>query len=151
MASRRSRSAIAYTGGPYPLGYHGLEDVFVFVFFGLVAVCGTAFVQLDQVPRLALWASLPVGALATAILVVNNLRDVDTDRRAGKRTLAVRFGERGALAEYFGLMLVSYAVPVGLVLSGALAPFGLLPLITLPLAVALCREVSRQRGGGSAR
>ncbi len=121
--------------------------MFVFVFFGLVAVCGTAFVQLAEVPRLALWASLPVGALATAILVVNNLRDVDTDRRAGKRTLAVRFGERGALTEYFALMLVSYAVPVGLVASGVLAPFGLLPLVTLPLAVGLCRAVARERGG----
>lgn len=139
-------SAIAYTGGPYPLGYHGLGDVFVFVFFGLVAVCGTAFVQVGAVPSLAVWASLPIGALATAILVVNNLRDVETDRRAGKRTLAVRLGERGALAEYFGLMLVSYAVPVGLVLTRKLSLFGLLPLVTLPLAVKLCRAVAKERG-----
>ncbi|HEY3668754.1 MAG TPA: 1,4-dihydroxy-2-naphthoate octaprenyltransferase, partial [Polyangiaceae bacterium] len=77
-------SAIAYTGGPYPLGYHGLGDVFVFVFFGLVAVCGTVFVELGSVPGLAIWCSLPVGALATAILVVNNLRDRETDLGAGK-------------------------------------------------------------------
>jgi 1,4-dihydroxy-2-naphthoate octaprenyltransferase len=140
-------SAIAYTGGPYPLGYHGLGDVFVFVFFGPVAVCGTAFVQVGHVPELAAWASLPVGALSTAILVVNNLRDVDTDRRAGKRTLAVRFGERGALAEYVALMLVSYATPLGLVLASRLAPVGLLPLVTLPSAVGLCRAVARERGG----
>jgi 1,4-dihydroxy-2-naphthoate octaprenyltransferase len=139
-------SAIAYTGGPYPLGYHGLGDLFVFVFFGPVAVCGTAFVQVGSVPPLAFWASLPVGALSTAILVVNNLRDIDTDRSAGKRTLAVRFGERGALSEYFALMLLSYSVPVGLVVSGALAPLGLLPLATLPMAIGLCRDVSRQRG-----
>jgi len=139
-------SAIAYTGGPYPLGYHGLGDLFVFIFFGFVAVCGTAFVQLGSVPALSIWASLPVGALATAILVVNNLRDVDTDRAAGKRTLAVRFGERGALGEYFGLLAVAYLVPIGLVVSGRLSFPGLLPLVTLPSAVLLCRDVARERG-----
>src|SRR3954452_12442767 len=82
-------AGIAYTGGPWPLGYHGLGDLFVMVFFGFVAVCGTAFVQLGSVPCLALAAAVPVGALATAILVVNNVRDRATDERAGKRTLAV--------------------------------------------------------------
>jgi 1,4-dihydroxy-2-naphthoate octaprenyltransferase len=90
-------AGIAYTGGPYPLGYHGLGDIFVLAFFGFVAVCGTAFVQLGNVPALAVWAALPVGALATAIIVVNNLRDRPTDARAGKRTLAVRLGRRGAI------------------------------------------------------
>ena len=84
--------AVAYTGGPFPLGYNGLGDVFVMLFFGFVAVCGTAFVQAGHVPALAWWAAAPVGALATAILVVNNVRDQETDTRAGKRTLAVRFG-----------------------------------------------------------
>ncbi len=139
-------SAIAYTGGPYPLGYHGLGDLFVFVFFGLVAVGGTAFVQLGSVPELALFSALPVGALATAILVVNNLRDIDTDRRAGKRTLAVRFGERGALGEYFGLLALSYATPVLLVVRHALGWPALLPLVSLPSALALGRAVSRERG-----
>ncbi len=139
-------SAIAYTGGPYPLGYHGLGDVFVFVFFGLVAVGGTAFVQLGAVPDLALFAALPVGALATAILVVNNLRDIDTDRRAGKRTLAVRLGERGVLAEYFALLALSYATPLLLVVRHALAWPALLPLISLPSALVLGRAVSRERG-----
>jgi 1,4-dihydroxy-2-naphthoate octaprenyltransferase len=84
-------SGIAYTGGPWPLGYHGLGDVFVFVFFGVVAVVGTFYLQSGNVTGAALIASLPVAMLVTAILVVNNLRDIDTDRLAGKRTLAVRF------------------------------------------------------------
>src|SRR5579885_1079359 len=87
-------SGIAYTGGPWPLGYHGLGDVFVFVFFGLVAVLGTFYLQAGTVNGAALIASLPVAMLVTAILVVNNLRDIDTDRAAGKHTLAVRFGRR---------------------------------------------------------
>ena len=130
-------SAIAYTGGPYPLGYHGLGDVFVFLFFGLVAVCGTAFVELGHVPVLALWCALPVGALATAILVVNNLRDRHQDVRVGKRTLAVRFGRGGAIAEYVLLLASAYAVPIGLAISAR--PWALLPLATLPLALARLR------------
>src|SRR5260221_12532014 len=85
---------IAYTGGPWPLAYHGLGDLFVFVFFGVVAVCGTAFVELLTVPRLAYVAAVPVGSLAAAVLVVNNLRDRVTDRFAAKRTLPGRFGAR---------------------------------------------------------
>ncbi len=126
-------AGVAYTGGPWPLGYHGLGDVFVLVFFGFVAVCGTAFVQLDHVPALAVWASLPVGALATAIIVVNNLRDRPTDARVGKRTLAVRLGRRGAIIEYALLLAVAYAVPAALA-GCARDPWLLLPLITLPLA-----------------
>src|SRR5580692_1531577 len=92
-------SGIAYTGGPYPLGYHGLGDVFVMAFFGFVAVCGTVFVQAHEVPLLAWLAAVPVGAIATAVLVVNNLRDREQDARAGKRTLAVRFGRRAGVVE----------------------------------------------------
>jgi 1,4-dihydroxy-2-naphthoate octaprenyltransferase len=139
-------SAIAYTGGPYPLGYHGLGDVFVLLFFGFVAVCGTALVQLGRVPELAIWAALPVGSLATAILVVNNLRDVDTDRRAGKRTLAVRLGERGALAEYALLLAVAYLVPLFLFVTGRAGPLVLLPWASVPLAFGLFRAVRRERG-----
>jgi len=139
-------SAIAYTGGPYPLGYHGLGDVFVFLFFGLVAVCGTAFVQLGTVPTLAIWAALPIGALATAILVVNNLRDIETDRRAGKRTLAVRFGEAGALFEYGLLLALAYGVPLWLAASAALRPIVVLPLATLPMAISLLMALKRERG-----
>lgn len=131
-------SGIAYTGGP-ALGYRGLGDVFVLAFFGFVAVCGTAYVQLGFVPPLAIWASIPVGALATAILVVNNLRDRTTDVRAGKRTLAVRFGRRAALAEYALLLVAAYAVPLVLAVTGR--PWAALPLLTLPVAVIRMRAL----------
>lgn len=139
-------SGIAYTGGPYPLGYHGLGDVFVMFFFGFVAVCGTALVQVGVVPSLSVAAAVPVGALATAILVVNNLRDRETDARAGKRTLAVRLGRGGALWEYALLLLVSYAVPVGLVTLRQVSPWALLPLLTLPISWGLWRTVSLREG-----
>ncbi len=139
-------AAIAYTGGPYPLGYHGLGDVFVLIFFGFVAVCGTAFVQALEVPVLAWFAAVPVGCLATNILVVNNLRDRETDVRAGKRTLAVRFGRRGALAEYALNLAFAYLVPAGLVLTGRLGPWGLLPCVTFPLGLGLLRRVSQDNG-----
>jgi 1,4-dihydroxy-2-naphthoate polyprenyltransferase len=132
-------SGIAYTGGPYPLGYHGLGDLFVMIFFGFVAVCGTAFVQLGDVPALAWWASVPIGSLATAILVVNNVRDRVTDARAGKRTLAVRLGRHGGVAEYVLLLLVSYATPVALLALGMARWPVLLPMLTLPLALAQAR------------
>jgi 1,4-dihydroxy-2-naphthoate octaprenyltransferase len=139
-------SAVAYTGGPYPLGYNGLGDLFVFVFFGLVAVCGTAFVQLGHVPALAVWCSLPVGALATAILCVNNLRDHQTDARAGKRTLAVRFGTRAVIYEYGFLLAFAYAVPLYLATSSAGGRLVLLPLLSLPLARRLMRAVASETG-----
>ena len=90
----------AYTGGPFPLAYHGLGDVFVFVFFGLVAVTGTYYVQALTVSPAAWWAAIPVGALGTALLVVNNLRDAKTDVKADKRTLVVRLGTGAGKAEY---------------------------------------------------
>jgi 1,4-dihydroxy-2-naphthoate octaprenyltransferase len=127
-------AGIAYTGGPWPLGYHGLGDVCVFVAFGTVAVCGTAYVSCGRVPGLSMWAAWPVGALATAILVVNNLRDRVSDARAGKRTLAVRLGRRGALVEYAALLAIAYVTPVALALAGS-APARALPLVSLPLAV----------------
>lgn len=138
-------SGIAYTGGPYPLGYHGLGDVFVMAFFGFVAVCGTAFVQLGYVPALSVWAAVPVGAIATAILVVNNVRDRIGDARAGKRTLAVRFGRSAALAEYAALIAVAYAVPVGLAVAGR--PWALLPLVTAPLAFVRMRALVKATTG----
>lgn len=138
-------SGIAYTGGPYPLGYNGLGDLFVMIFFGFVAVAGTAYVQVGHVPTLAWLAAVPVGSLATAILVVNNLRDRETDVRVGKRTLAVRFGRRAAIAEYAALMIVSYAVPFLLWARGA-SLWVLLPLVTLPIGVALTLQVARREG-----
>ncbi|HEX6765966.1 MAG TPA: 1,4-dihydroxy-2-naphthoate polyprenyltransferase [Polyangiaceae bacterium] len=139
-------SAIAYTGGPYPLGYHGLGELFVMIFFGFVAVAGTAFVHTGHVPELALWAAVPVGSLASAILVVNNLRDIPTDGPAGKRTLAVRFGERGAVVEYVLFVASAYFVPALLFVTGRTGPLVLLPFLTLPLAAGLGRAVARERG-----
>ncbi len=104
--------AVAYTGGPFPLAYHGLGDVFVFVFFGLVAVSGTVYVQmLEWLPQ-AIWAGAGVGAVSTSLLVVNNLRDIETDRRAGKRTLAVRLGVSGTQVQYTLLWAFAVAVPI---------------------------------------
>ena len=141
-------AGLAYTGGPYPLGYHGLGDVFVFAFLGLVAVGGTEFVQTGALSPLALLCAVPVGALATAVLVVNNVRDVATDRVAGKRTLAVRLGRAGGLLEYHLMSLIAYAVPAALVLARRLSAWALLPLLTLPLAVGLNRAL--RRGSGAA-
>lgn len=138
-------SGVAYTGGPYPLGYNGLGDVFVFVFFGVVAVCGTVFVEVGTVPWLALAAAVPVGAIATAVLVVNNVRDRETDVRAGKRTLVVRWGRTFGLAEYVGLLGAAYVVPVLLAALG-MGWWVLLPLATAPLAAVLVRKVATLEG-----
>ncbi len=138
-------AGVAYTGGPWPLGYHGLGDLFVMIFFGQVAVCGTAYVQVGDVPALAWWLSLPVGAVATAILVVNNLRDAETDVKVGKRTLAVRFGRRFALVEYTALLALAHGVPIALGL-GAVEGVGawtLLGAATAPWAVVLVRRLVR--------
>jgi 1,4-dihydroxy-2-naphthoate polyprenyltransferase len=139
-------SAVAYTGGPRPLGYAGLGDVFVFLFFGLVAVGGTAYVQTGELTTLAVVAGIPIGCLATAILVVNNLRDRDSDRRAGKRTLAVRLGPNGAIAEYVTLLTVAFVTPVGLLVNGNLGSWALVPLLLLPLAGLLVRGVMTEDG-----
>ena len=131
--------AVAYTGGPYPLAYHGLGDVFVFVFFGLVAVWGTYWVQARAVPPGALLAGAGIGALSTAILVVNNLRDRATDARANKRTLAVRIGRTGTAVEYTALVALAALAPgLGVVLHGwpraaALAGVAALALCVRPL------------------
>jgi 1,4-dihydroxy-2-naphthoate octaprenyltransferase len=138
-------AGIAYTGGPWPLGYHGLGDACVLVFFGFVAVCGTAYVQLGHVPALAAAAALPVGALATAILVVNNIRDRAGDARSGKRTLAVVLGRAGAIVEYVVLVASAYAVP--LALAATRAPWCALPVATAPLAVMRVRELARATSG----
>lgn len=138
-------SGIAYTGGPFPLGYNGLGDLFVFVFFGLVAVMGTAFVQGAGWPMLGVVAAVPVGLLATAVLVVNNLRDAHTDAKAGKRTLAVRWGERAARVEYSALIAASYMTTVVLMFM-VRSHWALLPLLSLPLAVSVWRGVMADGG-----
>jgi 1,4-dihydroxy-2-naphthoate octaprenyltransferase len=134
-------SALAYTGGPWPYGYHGLGEVFVFAFFGVVAVAGTAYLQVGRWPPVAFAAAVPVGALVTAILVVNNLRDIGSDRRAGKHTLAVIVGSRATIAEYVAFLVVAFAVPPALALAGAVAPIALLPVLSLPLAISLVRTI----------
>jgi len=139
-------SGLAYTGGPFPLGYNGLGDLFVIVFFGFVAVCTTAYVQLLAIPEIAWWASVPVGALATAILVVNNVRDLETDARVGKRTLAVRLGRRGGIAEYALLLAAAYAVPLLLWGLGLAGPGVLLPVLTVGLALRLLGQLGVRHG-----
>ncbi len=136
-------SALAYTGGPWPYGYHGLGELFVFIFFGLVAVAGTTYLQTGRLEPLAVAAAIPMGSLVTAILVVNNLRDIETDRRVGKRTLAVRLGRRTTAVGYTLVVGVAYLVPVALVVAGWTSPAALLPLASAPLAVPLLRSVNR--------
>jgi 1,4-dihydroxy-2-naphthoate octaprenyltransferase len=139
-------AAVAYTGGPYPLGYHGLGDVFVMLFFGFVAVTGTSLVQLGHVPAMAWLASIPVGCLATGILVVNNVRDASTDAVAGKRTLAVRFGRRFGLFEYRALLVGAYGVTLIMGWTAGIGSWALLPWLTLPLAVILWRRIEQHSG-----
>jgi 1,4-dihydroxy-2-naphthoate octaprenyltransferase len=148
-----------YTGGPFPLAYHGLGDVFVFLFFGLIAVGGTFYVQALAWPPDALLAGAGLGALSTAILVVNNLRDIETDTKAGKRTLAVRLGERGTKAEYVIMLVIAGAVPVLGVLEydwppAVLASLAVAPLCLRPLRTVLTFRAPRElipALGGTAR
>lgn len=139
-------AAIAYTGGPFPFGYYGLGDLFVFIFFGLVAVCGTYYVQAQTLPAVVVLAAVPPGLLITAILVVNNLRDIETDRRANKRTLAVRLGRRGSQVEYVLLLLVAYLTPLWLWLGEGQTPWVLLPWLSLPLTIPLLRAMFLAQG-----
>jgi 1,4-dihydroxy-2-naphthoate polyprenyltransferase len=132
-----------YTGGPRPYGYHGLGEVFVFAFFGVVAVAGTAYVQMDRFSWLALAASVPAGLLACALLIVNNLRDIHGDTLAGKRTLAVRLGDARSRTAYLLTVLLPFC---GAALIGIYRPFTLLIAVTLPLALVPLRAV---RAGAS--
>jgi 1,4-dihydroxy-2-naphthoate octaprenyltransferase len=135
-------AGIGYTAGPWPIAYIGLGDLFVFLFFGVVGVVGSAFLQIDAWSGSAAAASVPVGLLATAILVVNNLRDADTDRTAGKLTLAVLLGRKAVKAEFVFCLLVAYLAPLAMHLRGALpTAIWWLPWLTLPLALPLARTV----------
>jgi 1,4-dihydroxy-2-naphthoate polyprenyltransferase len=142
-------AGVLYTGGPRPYGYEGLGEVFVFLFFGIVAVTGSYFVQTERVIWDAFVLAVPVGLLAAAILLVNNIRDVDTDRRAGKKTLAVRLGREGARTLY--AVLVLSAFPIALVpwIAGSLGVTLLLVLAAVPLAVPLIRVVRTRSDGPS--
>ena len=132
-------AAWTYTGGPLPYGYRALGEVFVFVFFGPVAVVGTTFVQTRSVEGLAVAASVPVGLLIVDILVVNNLRDLAGDAAVGKRTLAVVLGDRGTRIAFVGLLALAFAVVVAI---GVVRPWALLGLLAVPLAVPPARTVA---------
>ncbi|MFA1610912.1 1,4-dihydroxy-2-naphthoate polyprenyltransferase [Halobellus rubicundus] len=154
-------SGIAYTGGPYPLGYHGLGDLFVFVFFGLVAVAGTYYVQAAAVlaapftvgipsgtlPVVALVAALPIAALSTDILVVNNVRDRAEDATTGKRTLVVRFGYGFARAEFVAMLALAYAAPLWFFFRGDFTAAVLLPFLTVPTALDITRTMLTETAG----
>jgi 1,4-dihydroxy-2-naphthoate octaprenyltransferase len=151
-------AAVTYTAGPKPFGYLGLGELFVLLFFGPVAVVGTVFVMTKTITPLSVSASVPIGCLVTSILVVNNLRDIDTDRTAGKRTLAVRIGRDATRSEYALLVFVAYAAPVVMWLSGLGDTWILLAWLTAPLAMGLIRKVWTVSGrslnpvlGGTAR
>ncbi len=140
-------SALAYSGGPFPLASNGLGDVFVFIFFGIIAVVGTYYVQSLTLTPLAFIAAVPVGALITAIIVVNNYRDMETDRKSGKRTLAVMLGKRGTLTEYTVLIAIAYLTPLLLVLLGYPTGFLImLPMLTIPMGLGLIQSMRAQTG-----
>ena len=157
-------SGLAYTGGPYPFGYYGLGDLFVFVFFGVVAVTGTYYVQAvaalgcesfplriapGALPPAALLASLPAAGLSTCVLVVNNVRDLETDRAAGKWTLAVLVGYRLSRFEFLLLCGMAYVVPIVFAFDRRFGASVLLPLVTLPYAGRIARTVLARTDGGA--
>ncbi len=155
-------AGILYTGGPYPYGYYGLGDLFVFLYFGLAAVAGTYYVQAvdtlavglfplgippETISLSALLGGVAAGALSTAILVVNNIRDRETDMRTGKRTLAVILGYRLSRLEFTGLVVVAYSIPVIFWVAFDYTAFVLAPLVTLPLASRITLVVWQRRDG----
>jgi 1,4-dihydroxy-2-naphthoate octaprenyltransferase len=140
-------AGILYTGGPRPYGYEGLGEVFVFLFFGVVAVTGSYYVQIQHLTWQAFVASVPVGLIAAAILIVNNVRDIDTDRRASKRTLAVRMGRERTRVFYAVVLAGSYVALIPLVFG--LTAWVLLPLLSIPLALRLVALVRRRTDGPS--
>jgi len=155
-------AGILYTGGPYPYGYRGLGDLFVFVYFGVVAVTGTYYVQAVAAANVGLFpmwipdgiglataatASLPAAGLSTAILVVNNVRDRETDAATGKRTLAVMLGYRFSRIEFLALVGMAYVVPVLFALDGDFGPLALAPLLSLPLAASVSKTVLERTDG----
>lgn len=139
-------AAIFYTGGPFPLGYYGLGDLFVFLFFGLAAVVGTYYVQAKSVAEAAWWMAVPIGLLVVNLLVVNNLRDIPTDRRAGKFTMALLLGEKGSRIEYVLFQMIAYLMLPVLVHERLLPYESLLAWITIPLAVKVSRTVLKETG-----
>ena len=142
-------AGVLYTGGPKPYGYEGLGEVFVFLFFGVAAVAGSYFVQMRHFSWESLALSVPVGLIASALLVVNNTRDIDTDRRANKRTLAVRFGRERSRQIYAALIYVSYVLALVTWVFGPLKPWLLLSWLSLPLAIPVVKLVRTHTDGPS--
>lgn len=139
-------AGVLYTGGPWPLGYNGLGDLFTFIFFGIVAVTATAYLHVGAVPPLAWAASIPVAMLVTAIIVVNNLRDIATDRAAGKRTLAVIIGARATRAEYVFFVIGAFLAPPIFWLGGLAGPWVMLAWLAAPLAITPLRTMLTGEG-----
>jgi len=133
-------AALAYTAGPFPLAYNGLGDVFAFLFFGIVAINGTYYLQAGHFSALGLMASVPTALLVMNIITVNNLRDIDTDRAAGKHTLAVRIGDSATRREYTISTILAYLVPVGLAAIYGEA-WWVLPLLSIPIAWRLVKDL----------
>jgi 1,4-dihydroxy-2-naphthoate octaprenyltransferase len=142
-------AGVLYTGGPRPYGYEGLGELFVFLFFGIVAVTGSYYVQVQQLPWEAFVCAVPVGLLASAILVVNNVRDLETDRRAGKRTLAVRLGRERTRALYVAMLTVAFVTAPLPWWLGSMEAWLLLPWLAAPLAVRLARVIRTRVDGPS--
>src|SRR5207247_5691710 len=140
-------AGVLYTGGPRPYGYEGLGEVFVFLFFGIVAVAGSYFVQDERLSWQAFALAVPVGLLAASILLVNNVRDLETDRRAGKRTLAVRLGRHRARRLYAAMVYLAFPLAVLPWALGSLSFCLLLPWLAAPLAVPLVRTVATHTDG----
>jgi 1,4-dihydroxy-2-naphthoate octaprenyltransferase len=142
-------AGVLYTGGPRPYGYEGLGEVFVFLFFGVVAVTGSYYVQVEHLEWEAFALAVPVGLLAAAILVVNNVRDIESDRRAGKRTLAVRLGREGARRLYVAMLVFAFlSVPVTWI-AGSLSGWVMLAWLVLPMALGPIRAVTTRNDGPS--
>jgi 1,4-dihydroxy-2-naphthoate octaprenyltransferase len=142
-------AGVLYTGGPRPYGYEGLGEVFVFLFFGIVAVAGSYFVQVKHLEWEAFALAVPVGLLASGILVVNNYRDIDTDRRAGKRTLAVRLGRERTRILFAAIVYLAYLTTPITWLFGPLKPWVMLPWLTLLMAAQIVRTVRNRTDGAS--
>ena len=134
-------AGVLYTGGPRPYGYEGLGELFVFLFFGVVAVTGSYYVQRRSLPWEAFVLAIPVGVMIAAILVVNNIRDIDSDRRANKRTLAVRLGRERTRSMFVAMLAVAFASGLICWLAGPLSPWLLLTVLAVPLAVRVARTV----------
>ena len=139
-------AAIAYSGGPFPYGYRGLGEFFVFVFFGFAAVCGTYYAQTGYISQLAVLSSIPVGLLIVSILVVNNVRDFESDKAANKRTLAVRFGLDWAKQEFVVVVILAFVITILLVITDLATPWLLLTWLSLPLVFSTSSSILNQRG-----